>query len=429
MASVLVIDDDPKFCDVLSQLIREMGHHLRWVHTLREGLKEAAQGENDVVFLDVRLPDGNGLEALPRIRQMPGTPEVIIMTGEGDPDGAELAIKSGAWDYLEKPSSLEAMALPFLRALQYREEKKARSPRVALRLEGIAGQSRKMKASFDLVAQAASSDASVLITGETGTGKELFAWAIHQNSRRSGKSFVVVDCAALPETLVESILFGHEKGAFTGADRVREGLIQQADGGTLFLDEVGELPLTVQGAFLRVLQDHRFRPLGGRREVGSDFRVVAATNQNLNTMVDQGLFRKDLLFRLRSLTIELPPPPGTKRRLGPDCHSSHCQILREGRPRDQRVFPRLPRNPAGLRLARKRSGIHQCPGTILGRRQGRRDSICEASAELYPHKYGPLFPKAEKGVRRGEPNPGRSPFEKGVPRLHSPGPGKSPPWR
>lgn len=307
MANVLIIDDDEMMCDMLSAAVSQMGHHVEIAGTLKDGLREASSGDPDVVMLDVRMPDGNGLDVLPSIREAPSSPEVIIMTGFGDPDGAELAIKNGAWDYIEKPSSIQAMKLPLIRALQYREEKKTRKPPVALKLEGIVGSSTRMKACIDLVAQAASGDMNVLITGETGTGKELFAQAIHNNSRRARENFVVVDCGALPETLVESMLFGHEKGAFTGADRTRDGLIHQADHGTLFLDEVGELPLAIQSAFLRVLEERRVRPIGGIREISSDFRLVAATNRDLDAMVEQGEFRGELLFRLRSLTIELPP--------------------------------------------------------------------------------------------------------------------------
>jgi two-component system NtrC family response regulator len=218
-----------------------------------------------------------------------------------------LAIKSGAWDYLEKPSSMNMMILPLVRALQYRDVKLAQKPLMTLKRQGIVGGSPGMMACLERVAHVAGSDASVLITGETGTGKEGFAWAIHDNSRRADKNFVVVDCATLSDTLVESVLFGYQKGAFTGADRSREGLIKQADGGTLFLDEIGELPLAVQKAFLRVLQERRFRPLGGKEELSSDFRLVAATNRDLDTMVRDGQFRSDLLYRIRSFTIELPP--------------------------------------------------------------------------------------------------------------------------
>ena len=307
MGNVLIIDDDELFCEMLSEMVTDMGHGVKFTHSLNEGVVEALNGSYDVIFLDVRMPDGSGLKALPKIRELTDPPEVIIITGAGDPDGAELAIVNGAWDYIEKQSSIKRMTLPLVRALQYREEKKVRKPAVALKLEGIVGDSLKMQNCFDLVAHAAESDANVLIFGETGTGKELFARAIHANSPRSNRNFVVVDCAALPESLVESALFGYEKGAFTGADKPQVGLIKQADGGMLFLDEVGELPLIMQKAFLRVLQERSFRPLGARQEVESNFRLLAATNRDLDQAVSEGTFRKDLLFRLRSLSLSLPP--------------------------------------------------------------------------------------------------------------------------
>jgi two-component system NtrC family response regulator len=310
MANVLIIDDEEMLCSMMCEHLKGKGHDVTYALTLEDGLKKGASSVFDVIFLDVGLPDGNGLEALPRFRGLPSSPEVIIFTGAADPDGAELAVKSGAWDYVAKPPSMEQLTLPLVRALQYREEKARRKSKVALRSEGIVGSSPQIEFCLDLVAQAANTDANVLINGETGTGKELFAIAIHKNSPRADKNFVVVDCAALPETLVESMLFGHEKGAFTGADRVRSGLIKHADGGTLFLDEVGELPLPLQKPFLRVLQEHRFRPVGGSREVQSDFRLVAATNRNLDTMVAAGQFREDFLYRLKSFTIDLPPLRG-----------------------------------------------------------------------------------------------------------------------
>jgi two-component system NtrC family response regulator len=176
-----------------------------------------------------------------------------------------------------------------------------------LQRDDIIGRSQTIRSSLEQVARSSQSNASVLITGESGTGKELFARAVHNNSSRASQPFVVVDCASLTETLAESVLFGHTRGAFTGAEKARDGLIRMANQGTLFLDEVGELPLTIQSSFLRVLQEHRFRPLGGGQEISSDFRVVAATNRRLAEMVQQGRFRSDLLFRLKSLTIHLPP--------------------------------------------------------------------------------------------------------------------------
>ena len=309
MAKILIIDDDELICTTLTRLVRGKGHDATSALGMVEGLRQATEQPFDVVFLDVRMPDGNGLDLLPKIEALPAAPEVIIMTGFGDPNGAELAIKSGAWDYIEKNSSVKDIILSLERALQYRQEKQAVAGArtvSALKREKIIGDSLKLNACLDLVAQAAGSDVNVCILGETGTGKELFARAIHENSQRSRGNFVVVDCTALPETLVESLLFGHEKGSFTGAEKARDGLVLQAHCGTLFLDEVGELPLTLQKAFLRVLQERRFRPLGGSKEVVSDFRLVAATNRNLEQMVAAGQFREDLLFRLKSYCLELP---------------------------------------------------------------------------------------------------------------------------
>jgi two-component system NtrC family response regulator len=307
MAKILIIDDDPLVSDSLSQVIRKMGHSPSAAMTARAALDAARSEPFDIVFLDVKMPDGSGLDILPEIRAGGASPEVIIITGYGDADGAELAIKKGAWDYIEKPLSVKDLMLCVERALQYRETKRAAAQPVALKVEGIIGSSPKLMACLDTLAWAASSEANVLVTGETGTGKELFASAIHRNSARAGRSFVVVDCAALPETLVESTLFGHVRGAFTGADKPREGMVKQADGGTLFLDEIGELSFSIQKAFLRVLQEKRFRPVGGGQEVTSDFRLVAATNRRLDALTKSGRFREDLLFRLRTIVLELPP--------------------------------------------------------------------------------------------------------------------------
>ncbi len=306
MAGILVIDDDKTVCETLSTFIHSTGHKCVCAFRLKKGLELASTNSFDLVFLDVILPDGNGLKAIPAIKNAAGSPEVVIITGEGSMDGAELAIKSGSWDYIQKPLSVEKLHLSLMRVLQYREEKTERRPLV-LKQKEIIGNSPAINRCLDLVVKAANTDANVLITGETGTGKELFARAIHENSQRNGKAFVVVDCAALPENLIESTLFGHEKGAFTNADRTREGLIKEADEGTLFLDEVGELPLPQQKAFLRVLQERRFRPVGGKKDIVSNFRLIAATNRDIKQIVNAGIFREDILFRLQSLTIQIPP--------------------------------------------------------------------------------------------------------------------------
>ncbi len=306
MADILIIDDSKVICDLMSKIFSSIGHNSVCTLTLKEGIEKAEKGTFDVVFLDVQLPDGNGIEKISDIKAVSSKPEVVIMTGNADPDGAELAIKENAWDYLKKPVSAEGMILVLRRALQYMEEKKASKPLVNLKRNSIIGDSPRIKECLNLLARAAHSHTNILLFGETGTGKELFARAVHENSTRADKNFVIVDCGSIPESLMESLLFGHIKGAFTGADRTEEGLIKHADGGTLFLDEIGELPLSMQKVFLRALQERRFCPIGSTKEVESDFRLVAATNRDLSKMVEQELFREDLLFRIRSIVIDLP---------------------------------------------------------------------------------------------------------------------------
>ncbi|MCC6698240.1 MAG: sigma-54-dependent Fis family transcriptional regulator [Candidatus Hydrogenedentes bacterium] len=306
MSRILIVDDDDGFASMLSRAIMRLGHEVACVGTRHDALSASGACPYDVIYLDVNLPDGNGLEILPRIRELPSRPEVIIITGSGSPDGAELAMNYGAWDYVAKATSNDAMTLPLIRALQYRDVRGALKSRVFDRSR-LVGNSPCLNLCLEAAAQAADSDASALITGETGTGKEIIATLIHENSARRSGNFVVVDCAALPENLVESILFGHVKGSFTGAERDREGLIQQAHNGTLFLDEVGELPEHLQKSFLRVLQERRFRPVGGQQECFSDFRLLAATNRDLNQLAGEGRFRKDLLYRICVLTVQVPP--------------------------------------------------------------------------------------------------------------------------
>ncbi len=305
MSKILVIDDDPSYGDMLAYQFRSLGHETQLTRSLREGRDSLVTFQPDVIYLDVGLPDGSGLSVIGELKDTPGCPEVIIVTGRGSADGAELAIRNGAWNYVCKGGSNQEIVLSLQQVLEYRRGKQEASPR-ALDLGGIVGSSRAMQRCFDLVAHAAGTDVNVLVTGETGTGKEMMALAIHRNSRRAGKGYVVVDCAALPETLVESVLFGHKKGAFTGATENRIGLLELAHHGTLLLDEVGEMPMSVQKAFLRALQERRFRPVGSDREVESDFRLIAATNRDLDDSVAQGHFRQDLLFRLRAIEIRLP---------------------------------------------------------------------------------------------------------------------------
>ena len=310
MGNVLIIDDDPQIRDALARVVARLGHDSTQAETLSSGLKQAGAADVDVVFLDVRMPDGNGLDIISDIRRLPSAPEVIVVTGWGDPDGAERAMRQGAWDYIEKPPTVKTMTAPLLSAMEHRRRGRATGQTASFRFPGILGGNPRRAECVEQATKAAASDVNVLLTGATGTGKELFARAIHDSSPRRGGTFVVVDCAALPASIVESVLFGSEKGVYTGADRKREGLLLRAHGGTLFLDEVAEMPLSVQKAFLRVLQERQVRPVGGLEETPCHFRLVAATNQDLEAMARDGLFREDLLFRLQGVGIELPPLAG-----------------------------------------------------------------------------------------------------------------------
>jgi two-component system NtrC family response regulator len=332
LGKILLVDDDQMLCKALCAEIVRMGHECSEVYSLSDAFEKLSGGDVDVVILDIALPDGDGLQELSRIRSSKSKPEVIILTAEPDPESAELAIHGGAWSYFSKPPATDRIGTVLQRAVSYKS-RKSKKP-VALKRCGIIGESEMLLSCLNNVARAASTDASALITGETGTGKELFAAAIHRNSARSKRPFVVVDCAAMPETLVENMLFGHEKGAFTSADQRSVGLVRQAHTGTLFLDEVGEMPLHVQKSFLRVLEGRSFRPVGGTKEQTSDFRLVAATNRDLEAMVESEKFRPDLLHRLRGIHIELPP----LRNCVSDINDMTCKFL--GRICAKRGIPR-----------------------------------------------------------------------------------------
>ncbi|MCK5310495.1 MAG: sigma-54-dependent Fis family transcriptional regulator [Desulfobacteraceae bacterium] len=306
-SKILVIDDDSFICKVLIKRFEKMNYEAHCSSTLQQGLDKIFSDEFDVLFLDVNLPDGNGIEAIDSIREHPVAPEIIIMTGDSDPESAELAMKSRAWDYIQKSGSHKDFKFSLIRALEYRQQKQSNAQRKIIKRDSIIGDSRQITACLEKVSNASNNDSPVLITGETGTGKELFAKAIHENSSRNKNDFIVVDCAALPEHLVESVLFGHSKGAFTSADSNKTGLLKLADKGTLFLDEVGELPTAIQKKFLRALQEKKYRPVGSKKEISSNFRLVAATHRDVSKMIEHGKFREDFYFRIASLTIKLSP--------------------------------------------------------------------------------------------------------------------------
>jgi len=309
MSHVLVVDDEPTICWGFRELLTEEGHQVSIAGTVRQALDELKRKIPDAVILDVRLPDMDGLAALSQIRERVGsqTP-VIVITAFGNLDTAVRAIQAGAFDYLAKPFHLDQALEVVRRALASKSIDKTPAAEAAEPPTArLLGKSPAMQAVFKRIALVAATDAPVLITGESGTGKEEVAQAIHQHSKRAAKPFIPVTLGALSSNVIESELFGHVKGAFTGADAPRTGLLEQASGGTVFLDEIGDVPLLMQVKLLRAIERHEVTPVGDSRPRVADFRVIAATHRPLTDMVAAGEFREDLLYRLSVFHIHLPP--------------------------------------------------------------------------------------------------------------------------
>jgi two-component system NtrC family response regulator len=306
MVKILIIDDDQDFSRSFQRIIERLGHPCSVAASIGDAFDVLAVMDCDLIFLDVNLPDGNGLAHIKQFQSVPSLPEVIILTGDGDSDGAALAIANGAWDYVGKPISLNNITLMLQRSEAFRASKELGRRRRDVKRSAIVGESTGIMACLEIMGKAAGSRSNVIITGETGTGKELFARGIHENSATTGK-LVVIDCTNLSPHLAESTLFGHTKGSFTSAHESRDGLFKMADNGTVFLDEIAELSLELQKSLLRVLQERRFRPIGAEKEVSSNFRVIAATNRDLRQMVEDGAFRGDLFYRLNGHQIHIPP--------------------------------------------------------------------------------------------------------------------------
>jgi len=309
---ILVVDDEANARSALAELLREEGYT---VETAADGFKALPKIDElapDVIVTDLKMPGLDGLGLMRKSLEQDPDRAVIMMTAFGAVDTAVAAMRAGATDYLTKPINFDELLVVVERAIERRRLKQeAGQLRERLaerhRLPNIIGSSPAMQTVFDTVLQVAPSRASVLITGESGTGKELIAAALHEHSPRAKGPFVKLHCAALSETLLESELFGHERGAFTGAVNRRDGRFQQADRGTLFLDEIGEISPSVQVKLLRFLQEHEFERVGGNQTIKVDVRVIAATNRNLRERVKQGLFREDLYYRLNVVSIEMPP--------------------------------------------------------------------------------------------------------------------------
>ncbi len=309
---VLIVDDDETLRDLLARELSRSGHRVRQAADAAQALARSKEEEPEVVLLDLMLPDRPGIEVLRQLRAERPAVEVVVLTAHGSIDTALAAMKLGAFDYLRKPCHLQELELTLERAYERRrlgEENARLRDGLSVGSEGpdLVGGGPAFEALHRLVAKVAPSDSTVLVRGETGTGKELIARSIHRLSPRRDHPFVVVDCAALHENLLQSELFGHEQGAFTGATRRKHGLFEAADGGTLFLDEIGDVSPAVQAGLLRVLETSSFRHLGGTQEVRVDVRLVAATNRALERLMEEGKFRQDLYFRLNAIHIDIPP--------------------------------------------------------------------------------------------------------------------------
>ena len=317
MPVMLVVDDEPLQREILKTILDDAGYETYTAASGEEALKTLKKYHPDVLLTDLKMEDMDGIELIESIPLDTYTPTMIIMTAHGTITSAVEAIKKGAFDYLTKPLSKDSLLLTVQRAVERSElMKENRQLHKELfdrfRMEGIVGKSEKMKEAIEIMKKISPSPATVLIIGESGTGKELIAKAIHYHSPRRTKPFTALNCAAIPENLFESELFGYEPGAFTGAASRRIGLIEATNGGTLFLDEIGDLPQMMQSKLLRVLQDKEIRRLGGKDSIKIDVRFITATNKDLEKELSKGSFREDLYYRLKVVTIELPPLRGRK---------------------------------------------------------------------------------------------------------------------
>src|SRR5713226_1716955 len=307
MAKILIVDDEQSIRTTLGKILEDEGHRTALCDSGEEALAQFARDEFDLIILDLWLPGVDGMSVLERLRSA-GAPPVIVISGHGNIDTAVRATRLGAFDFLEKPLSLERVILTINHALSDRKLRdQVHDLRREVSDELLIGDSEPMRALEQHIRSAAPSNSRVLIRGENGSGKEIVARTLHRLSHRAEQPFVDVNCAAIPEELIESELFGHRKGAFTGAIDERKGKFELADGGTLFLDEVGDMSLRTQAKVLRVLQEQTFQKVGGQQPIIVDVRVIAATNKTLEAEIAAGNFRSDLYYRLNVIPIEVPP--------------------------------------------------------------------------------------------------------------------------
>jgi len=359
MADILLVEDKDSLRRVMRLTLENAGYSVTESADARSALNEIATTRHRLVLTDLRMPNGSGLDVLRAARAADGDVPVIVMTAFGSIDEAVQAMKDGAHDFLQKPVDSNHLLLLVERAL---EQARLRTENILLREEWsrrygfprIIGESEVIKRAVGETQRVAQTEATVLLLGESGTGKELFARAVHHLSPRRDKAFVAINCAAIPETLIENELFGHERGAFTGANDRRQGKFELASGGTVFLDEIGELPLGVQGKLLRAIEEKVVDRIGGRAPVPVDVRVVAATNKDLKTAVDKGEFRGDLFFRLAVFPLEIPPLRDRKDDIILLARHFAAEIGRELRGREAEL------DPEAIAAIRK----HHWPGNV-----------------------------------------------------------------
>ncbi len=311
MSTILIVDDEQSMRDFLAIMLKKEGYDVASVEDGDEAIHALEEDMYDLVITDIKMPGRSGLDVLSYVKHTSPTTLVLVMTAFSSTEDAVFAMKQGALDYITKPFDIEKIKLVIKNAL---ERKKLHEEREYYKkqyehqfdVSNIIGKSPEIQHIFDIIKRVSASKSTILITGESGTGKELIARAIHENSTRNDHSFVAVSCGAIPENLLESELFGHIKGAFTGAIANKMGLFELADSGTLFLDEIGELPLLIQVKLLRVLQEKQFKRVGGTKDISVDVRIIAATNRDLRKMTEDNVFREDLFYRLNVIPIHIP---------------------------------------------------------------------------------------------------------------------------
>ena len=313
MNKIIIIDDDESICKTLELHLKRNGYDVSFAHTGSEGIKMVSEKEPQIVILDIRLPDTDGIEVLRQLKSIDMNKYIIMITAFQDMETTIKAMQEGAFEYIHKPISIDELdravdnAVRSLKILTGEREETIKIPKMNVGEGKIIGKSKIMKEIFKTIGVVSQSRTTVLIEGESGTGKELIAKAIHFNSPYKGYPFISINCSALVETLLESELFGHEKGAFTGALYRKDGKFTLANNGTLFMDEIGEMSLNLQTKLLRVLQEREFERVGGKEKIKTNVRVITATNKKLDNLVKQGKFREDLYYRLKVVTIDVPP--------------------------------------------------------------------------------------------------------------------------